>query len=117
MGLVVIEANVSPAFSLFVFKTLRLLLSHKTQCTGLPLIVRFSPIRTSISSKGVAESDEDNLSTSSSVVAGANPRSPFDCCIGAPLIPMRENTVSFFNEENFGDASVSMMSFGLRSAR
>ena len=75
-------------------------------------MVRFSPICTVISSKAVAERDEDRFLTSSSVVAGANPCWPSDPWTGVPLIPMRENTVSFFNEENFLDARASRISFG-----
>ena len=116
MRLAIIVENTSPSL-LFTFKTLRLLFSHITQDTGLPLIVRFSPIRTSISPKDVVESDEDRFLTSSSVVAGAYPRSPFGCCIISPAIPMRENTVSFFSEGNLGDARVSSTSFGLGSTR
>lgn len=101
-----IEENSSAPFSLLVFKTLRVRFSHKTQDVGLPLIVRFSPIRTLISSKDVVERDEDSFLTSSSVVAGANPQSPSVCCIISPSIPMRENNVNFSSEENLEDARV-----------
>lgn len=63
------------------------------------------------------EREEDRVLASSSVVAGENLRSPLGPRIISPQIPMRENTVSVFSEENFVDARASRIFLGFQSAR